>query len=200
MRRLFWRRLRQDRAAVVSACAVALILFALFVGPAIAQAGLGHGPNDLFPYAVDGNLKPVGPWTEVPAVHIARADTETDVTLPPQAGTPDTLLVFGADGGLGRDEFLRLLVGGRNSLTVEPTPEVPVVVQGRLHLSLHPDLSQVTGNVPVAREGADELLCIASWLEHRATSVRVLHCDRGLAEPVRRIATFEPVRRRERPP
>jgi peptide/nickel transport system permease protein len=116
--RLFWRRLRRDRAALISAGAVAFILFALFAGPEIAQPLLGHGPNDLFPYAVDGNLKPTGPWSEVPDVHIARADPETDVTLPPEVGASSTLLVFGADGGLGRDEFLRLLVGGRNSLTV----------------------------------------------------------------------------------
>ena len=118
MRRLFWKRLREDRGALLAAGAVAFILFALFAGPPIAEAGLGHGPNDLFPYAVNGNLKPVGPWTKVPDVHVARADPTTDVTLPAEAGTPSTLLVFGADGGLGRDEFLRLLVGGRNSLTV----------------------------------------------------------------------------------
>src|SRR5262249_35144186 len=31
-----------------------------------------------------------------------------------------------------------------------PVAEVPVAVQGRLHLSTHPDLSHVTGNHPVA--------------------------------------------------
>ena len=103
---------------MVAAVGVAFILFALFLGPSITEAALGHGPNDFFPYSVNGNLKPVGPWARVPDVHIQRSDPITDETLPPPKGTKDTLLVLGADGALGRDELLRLLVGGRNSLLV----------------------------------------------------------------------------------
>ena len=73
-----------------------------FPGAYIAEKLLGHGPNQLFFDAVDERLVPVGPWTYV-----------TD----PKTGEK-TLLVLGADGSLGRDEFLRLLYGGRVSLEV----------------------------------------------------------------------------------
>ena len=66
------------------------------------RALLGHGPNTIFFDGVDERLVPVGPWTYV-----------TD----PSTGE-QTLLILGADGSLGRDEFLRLLYGGRVSLEV----------------------------------------------------------------------------------
>jgi ABC-type dipeptide/oligopeptide/nickel transport system permease subunit len=40
------------------------------------------------------------------------------VHAPPPKGTPKTFLLLGADSSLGRDEFLRILYGGRNSLEV----------------------------------------------------------------------------------
>jgi DNA polymerase-3 subunit epsilon len=84
-------------------------------------------------------------------------------------------------------------------LEVVTSSDGPTTVQGRLHLSTHPEV--VAPDVmPVDRERADELLCVASWLEHRAAAVRIVHCDGGLSEPLRRIATFEPIHRRERPP
>ena len=77
---------------------------------------MGHGPNDLFPFAVT-NLKPVGFWSHVPNTHEAGAINGYGESVPPK-GTGNTLLVFGADGSLGRDLLLRLLYGGRISLQV----------------------------------------------------------------------------------
>jgi peptide/nickel transport system permease protein len=109
-----WRRLRRDRVALASAAALTLIIVACFAGGPLAAKLLGHGPNDLFPYG-QHSLKPVGPWTRV-------ADTPImgDLTpgAPPPKGLGTTMLVLGSDGPLGRDEFLRLLYGGRVSLEV----------------------------------------------------------------------------------
>ncbi|MCU0270841.1 MAG: DEDD exonuclease domain-containing protein [Acidimicrobiales bacterium] len=45
---------------------------------------------------------------------------------------------------------------------------------------------------PIPRELADELACVASWLDQRAGTVRVLHSDVGLASPLPRLPVFEP--------
>jgi peptide/nickel transport system permease protein len=112
--RIAWRRLRRDKVALVSAGVLTLIIFASFAGGPIASRLVGHGPDDLFPYA-QRSLKPVGPWTRV-------ADTSILESLDPLAAPPKrfgtTLFVLGADGPLGRDEFLRVLYGGRVSLEV----------------------------------------------------------------------------------
>jgi peptide/nickel transport system permease protein len=97
-----WIRFRRDRFAVVSIFVIVFLVLASFPGAYIVQKLLGHGPNTPFFDGVDERLVPVGPWTYV-----------TD----PQTGQK-TLLVLGADGSLGRDEFLRLLYGGRVSLEV----------------------------------------------------------------------------------
>ena len=97
-----WIRFRRDRFAFVSIFVIVVLVVASFPGAYIAEKLLGHGPNQLFFDGVDERLVPVGPWTYV-----------TD----PQTGEK-TLLVLGADGSLGRDEFLRLLYGGRVSLEV----------------------------------------------------------------------------------
>ena len=101
--RLFWRRFRRERAAIVAIGFLVLLVAAVLVGTPILSSILGHGPNDVFPTATDELRKPVGPWTRV-------AD-------PLQPGKFD-LLPLGADGPLGRDELLRLLDGARVSLTV----------------------------------------------------------------------------------
>jgi peptide/nickel transport system permease protein len=97
-----WIRFRRDRVAIASIFFIVFLVFAAFPGAYIAEKLLGHGPNQLFFDGVDERLVPVGPWTYV-----------TD----PQTGEK-TLLILGADGSLGRDEFLRLLYGGRVSLEV----------------------------------------------------------------------------------
>ena len=106
---LTWRRLRRDRAALASAGVIVFMFAATFAGGPILEQVLGHGPNDLFPYAVDENLIPAGPFSRVP-------DVNTRVSDGPPSET--TLFVLGGDGPLGRDELLRLLYGGRVSLLV----------------------------------------------------------------------------------
>lgn len=110
-------RLRRDRAALSALALAAVILLACFVGAPVLTHLLGHGPNDLFPYAVDDNLRPVGPLSLVPDTHAALVGDDGEV-VPPAARTPDTLLVLGGDGALGRDLFLRVLYGGQASIEV----------------------------------------------------------------------------------
>jgi peptide/nickel transport system permease protein len=98
-----WRRFRRDRFALAGGVFALLLLVTAAVGGPLAAAILGHGPNDLYYTAVDARLLPVGPLSHV-----------QDVKHPGQT----TLFVLGADGTLGRDEFLRLLYGARVSLEV----------------------------------------------------------------------------------
>ena len=100
---LFWRRFRRQRAAVASLLFLLLLVVAVIVGVPILTPILGHGPNDIFPTAIDELRRPVGPWTRV-------AD-------PINPGETD-LLPLGADGPVARDELLRLLDGGRVSLQI----------------------------------------------------------------------------------
>ena len=97
-----WRRFRRDRVAVASIVFLVLLVIAVYPGAWIAQKLVGHGPNTIFPDALDDGLLPVGPWSHVQNFETGKTD----------------LLVLGADGSLGRDEFLRLLYGGRVSLQV----------------------------------------------------------------------------------
>jgi peptide/nickel transport system permease protein len=97
-----WIRFRRDRFAVASIFVIVFLVLASFPGAYLAEKLLGHGPNTPFFDGVDERLVPVGPWTYV---------------SDPQTGQK-TLLILGADGSLGRDEFLRFLYGGRVSLEV----------------------------------------------------------------------------------
>ncbi|HEU0335383.1 MAG TPA: ABC transporter permease [Gaiellaceae bacterium] len=97
-----WIRFRRDRVAVASIFFIVFLVLAAFPGAYIAEKLLGHGPNTLFFDGVDDRLIPVGPWSYV---------------TNPDTGEQD-LLILGADGSLGRDEFLRLLYGARVSLEV----------------------------------------------------------------------------------
>ena len=108
-----WLRFRYDRVAVASGIFIVfLVLVAIFGGP-IAATLLGHGPNDIFFNGVNQDLLPVGPWTHVQT---------------PDGGS--TLFVLGADGTLGRDEFLRLLYGARVSLEVAVLSTIGVMTFG----------------------------------------------------------------------
>jgi peptide/nickel transport system permease protein len=110
-----WRRFRRDKVAIGSGVFIIfLLLVAAFGGP-LASALLGHGPNDIFFDGVDEDLLPVGPWTYV-----------TD----PNGG--ETLFILGADGTLGRDEFLRLLYGARVSLEVAVLSTLTTTIIGLL--------------------------------------------------------------------
>src|SRR5919206_1626628 len=110
-----WARLKRDRLAVASAAFLACVVAAIAIGPPIAERVLGHGPNDPFPYAVNANLRPVGPLARVPDLNTS---STTDAFGRVPRGTPTTIFILGGDGPLGRDMFERLLVGGRISLEV----------------------------------------------------------------------------------
>ena len=108
-----WIRFRRDKVAMASGFFIIfLVLTAIFGGPLAAHL-LGHGPNDIFFSGVNNDLLPVGPWTHVQT---------------PDGGT--TLFILGADGTLGRDEFLRLLYGARVSLEVAVLSTMGVMIIG----------------------------------------------------------------------
>jgi peptide/nickel transport system permease protein len=87
------------------------------VGGPIASKLLHHSGQDLFPYAVNANLKPVGPWTHVPALNSAQSLPDNTIAPPPKH-VKRTLLILGADSNVGRDEFIILLDSGKASLEV----------------------------------------------------------------------------------
>jgi peptide/nickel transport system permease protein len=89
-RRLFWERLKQDKAALAAAVVIALLILIAIAGGPIAQAITGHGPNDI----VSGSQDQFG------------------VPFGPKSG-----LWFGADAE-GRDLFVRTMYGARISLFV----------------------------------------------------------------------------------
>jgi peptide/nickel transport system permease protein len=110
-----WIRFKRDKVALASGIFIFfLILVAAFGGPLAARL-LGHGPNDIFFTGVNDDLLPVGPWTHV-----------QDQLHPGHT----TLFVLGADGTLGRDEFLRLLYGARVSLEVAVLSTIGVMSIG----------------------------------------------------------------------
>jgi DNA polymerase III subunit epsilon len=47
---------------------------------------------------------------------------------------------------------------------------------------------------PCPRHLADEVLCVARWLDEQAHEVRIVHCDEGLSWPASPLATFQPRR------
>jgi peptide/nickel transport system permease protein len=113
------RRLKRDRVAV--GCGIFLVFLVFAVGPGAPLYGklVGHGPNDFFPYAVSVGLRPAGPLTVTyDTPKMAGNDPFALHHPPPPKGTGKTLLLLGADSQLGRDEFLRILYGGRVSLEV----------------------------------------------------------------------------------
>jgi peptide/nickel transport system permease protein len=97
-----WRRFKRDRVAIGSIFFLVFVVLAVYPGAMLAEHLVGHGPDDPFADGIDDGLIPVGPWSEV--------------TNPFTGETQ--LLVLGASDTLGRDEFLRLLYGGRVSLQV----------------------------------------------------------------------------------
>jgi peptide/nickel transport system permease protein len=109
-----WIRFERDKVALGSIVFIVLLVIAAFPGAWLASTLLGHGPDTLFFDGVDDRLVPVGPWSYV-----------TD----PSTGER-TLLILGADGSLGRDEFLRLLYGARVSLEVAVLSTIGVMVVG----------------------------------------------------------------------
>jgi ABC-type dipeptide/oligopeptide/nickel transport system permease subunit len=124
------RRLRRDPVAVGCGVGIVLVLLAVFPGATLAAKALSHGPNALFPAAVDESLTPVGPWTRVSTSQTIEgagdvspedfSSGEFGSSDPTAQAAPEdtTLFVLGADSSLGRDELLRVLYGGRVSILV----------------------------------------------------------------------------------
>jgi peptide/nickel transport system permease protein len=115
---LVWRRFRRDKVAIASGIVIILLVLVGFVGAAIAQRAVGHGPNDLFlnPPAVSFGGLPANPGTWV-----TNPVTEKK-----------NILVLGATNRLGQDEFLRLLYGARISLEVAVLSTIGVMIIGVL--------------------------------------------------------------------
>src|SRR5438105_1971717 len=110
-----WIRFRRDKVAMASGVFIIFLILTAIIGGPIAAHILGHGPDDLFFTAVNNDLLPVGPWTHV-------AD--------PLHPGHYTLFILGADGTLGRDEFLRILYGARVSLEVAVLSTLGVMTIG----------------------------------------------------------------------
>lgn len=114
---LTFRRFLRDRAAVVAAVVLAVVVIASAFGGPVASSLLHHNGQDLFPYAVNANLRPVGPWTHVPAVNQAASLPDNSIAPPPK-NAKRTLFIFGADSNVGRDEFILLMDSGKASLEI----------------------------------------------------------------------------------
>ncbi len=112
-----WSRLRRDRLSMVALVVLAAILLAGLFGGALVTRLVHHNGVDPYPYASNGNLRPVGPWSRVPALREAKTDDYGFLAKAPR-GSRETLFVLGADGPLGRDELIRLLDGIRTSLEI----------------------------------------------------------------------------------
>jgi len=63
-----------------------------------------------------------------------------------------------------------------------------------------PELDRLLPDRPVPKDLADELQCVASWLDERAPRVRIVHCDEGLASRLPVVPSFTPVTRRDAEP
>jgi peptide/nickel transport system permease protein len=134
---LAWRRLKRDRFALGCGVLLAVVVFAVGPGAPLYGKLVGHGPNDLFPYAVGVDLRPAGPFT-VTWNTSSLADTDPFALehKAPPPGTGKTFLLLGADSSLGRDEFLRILYGGRVSLEVAAGAALCAIAIGMLLGSL----------------------------------------------------------------
>jgi peptide/nickel transport system permease protein len=98
-----WRRFKRDKIAIGGGITIIVLVIVAFIGAPIAQAILGHGPDDPFYTAMNSQGQPIGPlsWVDDP-LHPGKR----------------VFLLLGADSTLGRDEFLRLLYGAQVSFEV----------------------------------------------------------------------------------
>src|SRR5688572_30126479 len=111
-----WRRFKKDKVALASIVFLVLLVLTVYPGAWIAERLVGHGPNDQFFDGITSGLIPVGPGS---TVHHPLTNEEQ-------------ILVLGAADTLGRDEFLRLLYGGRVSLQVAVFSTIGTVMLGVL--------------------------------------------------------------------
>jgi DNA polymerase-3 subunit epsilon len=62
------------------------------------------------------------------------------------------------------------------------------------------DPTELVPDQPIPKHLADELHCVASWLDERAPRVRIVHCDEGLASHLPVVPSFTPTERRDARP
>jgi DNA polymerase-3 subunit epsilon len=94
------------------------------------------------------------------------------------------------------------LVGGRLERSWGPAPAPPGAGAGAgagLQLELdggtvriRPPPDNGAPPAPIPRAEADELACVASWLDRNAARVRLVHCEGVLATPVPALPSFAP--------
>ena len=111
-----WRRFRRDRVALASICFLVLVVLVSYPGATIAERLIGHDAETPFTDGIDDGFVPVGPWSEVYNPFTDQQD----------------ILVLGAADTLGRDEFLRLLYGGRVSLQVAVLATIGAMLIGTI--------------------------------------------------------------------
>jgi len=89
------------------------------------------------------------------------------------------------------------LVRGR---LVRAWSDAPTGHQASL-LDLATDLDETATELapdrPIPKHLADELQCVASWLDDRAPRVRIVHCDEGLSSHLPLVPSFTPTERRD---
>jgi peptide/nickel transport system permease protein len=90
-RQLFWERFRRDKAAIVSAVFIILLLLVAVFAGVITDRLTGHGPNELF-----------------------KLEAQDEFGLPKG---PNSDFFMGGDN-VGRDVFVRVLYGARTSLLI----------------------------------------------------------------------------------
>lgn len=104
-----WRRFKRDKVAIGGGISIILLFLVCFVGAPVFARILGHGPNEDF---LTGGVTPGGLPLQIWA-HFKN---------PPYVGAaghfPTIFFPLGSDGPQGRDEFLRLLYGGRSTLEI----------------------------------------------------------------------------------
>ena len=59
------------------------------------------------------------------------------------------------------------------------------------------DATELMPDRPIPKHLADELQCVASWLDERAPRVRIVHCDEGLVSHLPVVPSFKPTVRRD---
>ena len=80
-------------------------------------------------------------------------------------------------------------------ITIEVDGRDATIDRGRLvDAGSLPMVDHVPIDGPLPRDLADELSCVASWLEQRVAKVRLVECDGALAYPLPRIPSFVPVK------
>jgi peptide/nickel transport system permease protein len=120
-----WRRFRRDKLAIGSGIFIIFLVLVTIAGGPIAEHYVGHSATDINTSAGQHGVEflPVGP--------LAHVRCEGFSPLPKSCKPGHTqLYVLGADGGLGHDEFLRLLYGGRVSLEVAVLSTIAVMILG----------------------------------------------------------------------